>query len=312
MQSPRARDVATLRRFALKRKSIPRGASSGVDVVREHDHDRRLLALELVHGADAHVAQRGRQGGHLRVVRRDDHEVGARERRLGARSVPPDNVAARERRRDRRDGLDLLLRARLVAFVLDGHVHEPGVSEALGRAAAYRDQGLALEPGRGVEAILVERLGRERADLRMQPASLMQEEAAFGRDRLCAAEQMLERGRLRAGRVARLLRLLELLRVAEQHEALRRGGQREHVGERHLSRLVDEQHVDAVAKLGPRPEPCRTAEQRVIAVQEEIRDPRIRVDRVDRLGVAVLGIAPVQALEPAELLLLGELADGAE
>src|SRR5262249_5090890 len=96
-----------------------------------------------------------------------------------------------------------------------------GCAEVLGRTPGRGNQRLALEAGRGREAILVERLRRERADLRMQAARLMQEQAALGRDRLRAAEQMLERGRLRAGRVARLLRLLELLRIAEQHEAPR-------------------------------------------------------------------------------------------
>ena len=39
-------------------------------------------------------------------------------------------------------------------------------------------------------------------------------------------------------------RLLELLRVAEQHEAVRGLRHGEHVGERHLPGFVDEQHVD--------------------------------------------------------------------
>jgi hypothetical protein len=89
----------------------------------------------------------------------------------------------------------------------------------------------------------------------MQAARLVQEQAAVAGDRLGAAEQVLEGRRAGTGRVARLLRLLQLLRVAEQHEAFRARGYCEHVGERHLARLVDEQHVDAVAEALVRPQP---------------------------------------------------------
>src|SRR4029079_14095557 len=135
--------------------------------------------------------------------------------------VAPDD-AARERGRDRRDRAHFLVCPRLVALVLDGHVDEPRVTEALGRAAARGDQLLPLESRRRRETILVERFGGELADLRMQAARLMQEQAALRLDRLRAAQEVLERRCLRAGRMARLLRLLELLRIAEQHEALGR------------------------------------------------------------------------------------------
>jgi hypothetical protein len=48
-------------------------------------------------------------------------------------------------------------------------------------------------------------------------------------------------------------RLLELARVAEQHQALRRLRDREHVRERHLPGLVHEQHVHRLQELGSRP-----------------------------------------------------------
>jgi hypothetical protein len=57
------------------------------------------------------------------------------------------------------------------------------------------------------------------------------------------------------------LRLLELLRIAEQHEVVCGRGDREHVGERHLSGLVDEQRRRC-RETGSRPEPtCRRSEQ---------------------------------------------------
>ena len=39
-------------------------------------------------------------------------------------------------------------------------------------------------------------------------------------------------------------RLVELLRIAEEHEALRGGCHRHDVRERHLAGLVDKEHVD--------------------------------------------------------------------
>jgi hypothetical protein len=59
--------------------------------------------------------------------------------------------------------------------------------------------------------------------------------------------------------MTRLLRLLELLRIAEEHEALGAGRHREHIGERHLPGLVYEQHVHAIAKAFVRPQPRRAA-----------------------------------------------------
>ena len=54
----------------------------------------------------------------------------------------------------------------------------------------------------------------------------------------------------------------ELLRVAEQHQAAAGAGDRERVGERHLARLVDEQHVDRAAQVLARPQPRRARDQR--------------------------------------------------
>src|SRR5690606_16425808 len=60
--------------------------------------------------------------------------------------------------------------------------------------------------------------------------------------------------------MAALQRLLELLRIAEQHQALARRGDREHVRQRHLPGLVDNQHVDALLEVFPHPTPGRRAD----------------------------------------------------
>ena len=93
-----ARDVATLNRWRLKAKPIPRGASSGGRARHRDEHDRRLLPLELVDGADANASGHARaQRPHLRVVRRDDEDVA--QGSAAARAV-----VVRERRPERARG----------------------------------------------------------------------------------------------------------------------------------------------------------------------------------------------------------------
>ncbi|MFQ5741838.1 MAG: hypothetical protein ACE5JX_22820, partial [Acidobacteriota bacterium] len=52
-----------------------------------------------------------------------------------------------------------------------------------------------------------------------------------------------------------LLRLFKLLGVAEQHEVLSGLRNRQSVGKGHLSSFVDEEHVDGLEELRPRPKP---------------------------------------------------------
>ena len=67
------------------------------------------------------------------------------------------------------------------------------------------------------------------------------------------AEDVAERRGGGAGRVHALLRLVELLRVTEEDEPLRGRGGGEHVGERHLPRLVHEEDVDRSDRTASRP-----------------------------------------------------------
>jgi len=68
-------------------------------------------------------------------------------------------------------------------------------------------------------------------------------------------KDMVESGHVRALRVRALLRLFEVLRIAQQNDAPRglRNGQ--HVREGHLPRLVDEEHVDGAVIVLARPLP---------------------------------------------------------
>ena len=124
---------------------------------------------------------------------------------------------------------------------------------AVQRAGAGERLPSGLSPR--LEAALVEHLRCELTDLGRQSPGLLQEQSAIGGDRLSAVEHVLESGHRRALRVQALDRLLELLRVAEQHEAFRAGRDGEHVGERHLPGLVYEQHVHGLEELLARPHP---------------------------------------------------------
>ena len=115
--------------------------------------------------------------------------------------------------------------------------------------------------GRVIEAPVVVRVRGERAELRPQPPGLREEEPAVGRHGLVVAEEVLEHREPRALRVRALRDLRQLVRVAEQDERPRGRPDREHVGERELPGLVDEEHVerplrrvdvDGLAREGPR------------------------------------------------------------
>ena len=67
---------------------------------------------------------------------------------------------------------------------------------------------------------------------------------AILRHRLGAVQHVFECRDADAVGMGGLLRLLELLRIAEQHEAVGRLRHGERIGQRHLPGLVDEQHVD--------------------------------------------------------------------
>ena len=100
-----------------------------------------------------------------------------------------------------------------------------------------------------------------------------------------------------AFRVRALLRLFELLGVAEEDDAARRVGGREDVGEGHLGGLVDEQHVDGLRELFARPQPGRAAHHAGGAI----------LKRFERLGiVGELGDAWVRSLHLIVVSLVGD------
>ena len=84
--------------------------------------------------------------------------------------------------------------------------------------------------------------------------------------------------------------LVELLRIAQQDQAARRGRHGDRVGERELARLIDDQHIDGLPErpAGPRPRRC----------PHDIHRPPVdrgshAVVRRQRDGLRARGLAPV-------------------
>src|SRR5215813_10317586 len=67
-----------------------------------------------------------------------------------------------------------------------------------------------------------------------------------------------------------LLWLLELPRISEKDEALRTLGDSDHIRERHLSRLVDEEHVHRLESFRSSPEPGRSANDLRASIAEPL------------------------------------------
>ena len=106
----------------------------------------------------------------------------------------------------------------------------------------------------------------------MQPIALGQEQALVRRHRVLSGQQVLERRHLAAFGMTAPKGLLELLRITEQDQAPPRGGGGQHIAERHLAGLVDDQDVDALLETGTRPTPGRRAEHIDVSVFESRKD----------------------------------------
>ena len=163
-----------------------RGTSAPEEVAIEKNTTARLLALELVDGADAHASgQSGRQAAHLGVVGGHDHDVLRAQWSRDAVGVG--------------DGSPLQ--------ILDGGADQLGllggyarVACVLGRDEAHAGAGertgsLDLLSGAlvdCVEAALVDDLGDEAAHVGMHASGAVEEDPELGRDRAVLTEQVLQ------------------------------------------------------------------------------------------------------------------------
>ena len=222
----------------------------------------------------------------MRVVRRDDQDVG-RPELPGLRCRPGAEVEL-----DALDaGPEQLVnelsdrRGFLVGGVPTVIVRDLDEAESGAVKRARADDALTLEPGQRLQPALVERLGGEVADRRRKTPRGRQEHSAIGGNRLVTAEKMLERRSIGAGRVTGPLRLIELLRIAEQHDGPRCLAHRQHIGQRHLPGLVDEQDVHRLPatpraptttrcrRAGGRPLACRNASASSFSRSSTIGEP---------------------------------------
>ena len=156
-----AREIATLSRFREKRKSSPRGTSSAARARHRVEDDRRLLALELVHGADRDRRRQLARAGSGRA------RCTARPRsRPRAASAP--RAVARRRTASRRSRS---ISAATASASSGDCVRLPSCSTGRKRIPLpARERPLERRVGR-LEPPLVERLRDERVHLRAASAT---------------------------------------------------------------------------------------------------------------------------------------------
>ena len=246
---PRDRDVEAVARDeeveSARRVVARRGGH------REED-DRRLLALELVDGADRDAVRAAAPRSSCTCAL-----YGATTMTSSTSSgrVDPSasvHVAAEQPLDLRADRAAASSDDGRVALVLDRQ-------EARARCRASVAWRRALLGGR--EPAVVERVRDEPADVGVHPARALEEEAPVLGDRRALAEQVLEHRAPALAGMDALRDLRELQRVAEQHERPRARAQRERVRERDLAGLVDEEVVELPVELLAREEPGGAREE---------------------------------------------------
>src|SRR4051794_26763700 len=96
----------------------------------------------------------------------------------------------------------------------------------------------------------------------MEPPSLLQEQSLIPTDGPLSAQNVVKRRHIDALWMAALHRLIQLLRITDQHHGFRRLRHRQYIGERHLRSFIHEQYVDALESIRPRPQPRSAATDR--------------------------------------------------
>ena len=122
------------------------------------------------------------------------------------------------------------------------------------------------------ESTVVEGVADERADRGVHAPGVVEEDALIvGHGPVFGTNDVRQRRHRSPVGVSALDRLIELLRIAEQHQVLRRSRRRDRVGQAELPGLVDDQHIKLLAQLGPREEPRGAADDVVVAVEKTLR-----------------------------------------
>ena len=164
---------------------------------------------------------------------------------------------------DPEDKISSTSRLNLIGFlrggVLISFVRHRQISKARTVDPGLRGNRLPVEIRSGVQAALVEDLGRKGADFWMQAPRLFQEQSSVRRDRGMGTKDVVESRDFRPFRMAALNGLLELPRISKENDVPCGLRYREHIRQAHLSGLVHEQNIDRLVKFWARPKPRGTA-----------------------------------------------------
>ena len=109
---------------------------------------------------------------------------------------------------------------------------------------------------------------------------------------------MRQRRRFRARRVNTALRLIELLGISQQDNAVGRRRSGKHICQRHLTRFVDKQHVNRIGHFGSRPKPNRACDDLCFIIGEGLLDTFVVVnDLYEVVFTTIIAIAFLQNFE---------------
>ena len=120
---------------------------------------------------------------------------------------------------------------------------------------------------------LVEGRGDVAVDRGMHPIGRVQQETKLGRDRHVIADEMAKRGRISTVGMHALRDLRQLVGVAQQDDRGGRAADGDHVGQRHLASLVDEEDIDRIEHVVAGEEPWRPGGD-VVPTRTQVRDQR--------------------------------------
>lgn len=151
------------------------------------DDDGRLLALKLVHGADASAGKSLLQLEHLRIVWSYDEDIFERNRRLIALSVDPGRVGSQDVRNEVADRIGFFRGRTLISVVRDRKVPKARTVKS-----GIDPDFLPLKSWPRLQATFVKQLRIEGTDERMEPSRFGEEQTPIGRNRGMGAEDMIQ------------------------------------------------------------------------------------------------------------------------
>ena len=127
----------------------------------------------------------------------------------------------------------------------------------------------------------------------MEPVGLSEEESCALRQGLSLFEKILQRRDVRALRVATLLRLVELLRISQEHNTLGTSRANEDISKRHLAGFVDEEHIYGLRIVRSRPQPRGACKQADRAVCDSLTQVVVTLAHNDLWRISVLRVRSV-------------------